>query len=411
MARQDRLRVVSYESPGGKKFTWNFTNVSRSFEQKGGEFVFPDVDGSYIQQKGVSGQKLPMLCLFNGDDCDLQADAFMTALAEKGTGVLDHPRYGRLNVVPFGEITQRDDLVDNDNESAVEVTFYVTINIIYPISSKDVKTAARTSLDALSETASRSFAGKIIANTAAEITSLRTVFNTVTNTVSAALKPIYSAQSSINTEMLALVDSMNDSVTALAGDPYLFAKQCMQMMSLPANASGQLKSRIDAYISTLTTINAEAPNTTNLNVKKNNIATKHMVLLAGMYGVGLTTLSSANVKREDAAAVLDQISYINLALQYVFDTDNDSVGVVDDGTDISAYTTAMTNVMDSILQIMMDLPQQRAIILDRNRTIIDLAAEIYGQIDEKLDELIYQNNIIGLELFELKRGRKIVYLV
>lgn len=411
MARQDRLRVVSYESPSGKKFTWSFTNVSRSFEQKGGEFVFPEADGSYIQQKGVTGTRLPMLCLFNGEDCDLQADAFMGALAEKGTGVLDHPRYGRLTVVPFGEITQRDDLVDSDNESAVEVTFFVTINIIYPISSKDVKTAAKASLDAMSETVSTSFAAKIVANTAAEITSLRNSFTATIEVMNRAMKPIYSAQSSLNSEMTGLVDSINDSITVLAGDPYLFAKQCMQMMSIPANANSIFNARISAYVGGLQEIIASDPDSPNLAVKKNNIATKHMATLAGAYGIGLTAISGTTAKREDAIALLDIYSYANLLLQSVFDNENDSVGVVDDGTDLNAYVTSATNVMESILQIMMELPQQRAIVLDRDRTIIDLCAELFGEVDNRLDDLIFQNNIVGLELFELQRGRKIVYLV
>ena len=54
---------------------------------------------------------------------------------------------------------------------------------------------------------------------------------------------------------------------------------------------------------------------------------------------------------------------------------------------------------------------RRRVVLDRNRTIIDLAAELYGSVDDQLDFLINSNNLTGSEILELPRGREIVYYV
>jgi hypothetical protein len=55
------------------------------------------------------------------------------------------------------------------------------------------------------------------------------------------------------------------------------------------------------------------------------------------------------------------------------------------------------------------LLQERRIVLDRERTIIDLAAELYGSVDDRLDLLINSNDLTGSEILELPRGRTIVY--
>ncbi len=52
---------------------------------------------------------------------------------------------------------------------------------------------------------------------------------------------------------------------------------------------------------------------------------------------------------------------------------------------------------------------ERSIVLDRDRTILDLCAELYDEVDEKLDLIIDTNNLSGDEVFELKAGRRIVY--
>ena len=48
-------------------------------------------------------------------------------------------------------------------------------------------------------------------------------------------------------------------------------------------------------------------------------------------------------------------------------------------------------------------------MLDRNRTILDIAAELYGAVDERLDQLIATNNLTGSQITELARGTRIKY--
>ena len=64
-----------------------------------------------------------------------------------------------------------------------------------------------------------------------------------------------------------------------------------------------------------------------------------------------------------------------------------------------------------LVEISFTLKQEFRITLDRPRTIIDLAAELYGEVDGQLDFLISSNNLTGSEILDLPRGREIVYYV
>ena len=61
--------------------------------------------------------------------------------------------------------------------------------------------------------------------------------------------------------------------------------------------------------------------------------------------------------------------------------------------------------------ISFSLKQERRLVLDRARTVIDLAAELYGSVDDPLDFFIASNRLSGSEILELPIGREVVYYV
>jgi hypothetical protein len=48
-------------------------------------------------------------------------------------------------------------------------------------------------------------------------------------------------------------------------------------------------------------------------------------------------------------------------------------------------------------------------VIDRARTIIDVAAELYGSVDDRLDYLISTNGFTGAQILELERGTSVAY--
>ena len=127
MAWSDEIQEAAYNSPSGKRQTFLYENVSRETDLKTASFVFPELDGALIQSLGLGGRTFPLKCIFSGANCNKEADSFEKLLEERGHGILEHPVYGKINVVPTGKIKRTDNLVNGANESSVEVTFSETL--------------------------------------------------------------------------------------------------------------------------------------------------------------------------------------------------------------------------------------------------------------------------------------------
>ncbi len=333
---------------------------------------------------------------------------------ERGPGTLDHPRYGRLTVVPFGTITQRDDLVSKANESAIEVTFYDTLNIIFPTSLIDPKAELLTSIDNMGAVAGGSFASGIITKTAGQIAAIRGNFNTAISTISNKLKPLYQAGADVNREMMAVVDSANQSVTVLVGEPLAFASQIFAMAKIPAAAQSLLSDRVAAYTDLARSLYADIQipsDSPDPNIRKNKFLTGFMSLQGSITGFALSMTNTAFKTKEDVASAVDVFSFVQYALANITDSEANDNGYVDTGENHQAMMDMITKTNAYLLTIAFDLPQQRAIILDRDRTIIDLSAELYGVVDAKLDDIIENNNLNGDDILELKQGKRIIYFV
>ena len=74
MPWNDRLREAALTSPSSVRVTFDFEDVSRSFNKKGSAFEFADADGTYIQQTGNTSRRYPLRVFFWGDDYDIEAD-------------------------------------------------------------------------------------------------------------------------------------------------------------------------------------------------------------------------------------------------------------------------------------------------------------------------------------------------
>ncbi len=157
MAWQDRLRTGAYNSPSGIRVLFAYEDVSRDIDKKTIGFTFPDADGTFVQDMGRTGRRYPLRMFFWGDDYDIEANAFEQALLERGVGKLEHPIYGVIDVVPFGTIKRRDDLVTAGNQAVIEVEFWETIGLIYPSSQSDPASNVVSSVEEFNEASALDF--------------------------------------------------------------------------------------------------------------------------------------------------------------------------------------------------------------------------------------------------------------
>lgn len=414
----DRVKPGAYKAPSGKRFAFDFEGVSRQTQKRGTVFEFPGVDGGYVQETGVGPGRYPMVCYFWGDHHDRLATAFETALLETGTGKLEHPLYGLIDVVPFGEIGRRNDLVTEANQSVVEVTFWKTIGALYPSGQSDPASEVVDALDVFNAAAAQQFDEATDLTTTIARANEANDVRSFLGDVSASLSEASQATTSVNREFRAAQSAINNSIDVLVGQPLHLAQQLVNLVTLPARAEAGVVSRLEGYARLAESIAAKADaalavNSTNLPSlrlrHRNMFHTADLMVMAAATGGVLSVLETTFANRSHALKaaeeVLAQLDFIVKWREANFDV----LEEVDTGSTYQALQSAVALVTGYLVQISFTLLPERRITLDRPRTIIDLAAQLYGSVDDKLDFLINTNQLSGSEVLELPAGRTIVY--
>jgi len=85
--------------------------------------------------------------------------------------------------------------------------------------------------------------------------------------------------------------------------------------------------------------------------------------------------------------------------------------IIDTGELYDPLQQAVALTAGFLVQVSFTLRQERTRILEKDRTVHDLVAELYGRVDEELDFFINSNALTGSEILELPKGKEIVYYV
>lgn len=434
---EDRVRPGSYVSPSGTRIKYQFEDLSRSFTVRGTAFSFPGVNGEYIQQKGYGARRYPLRCYFTGANCDLEASAFEAALLEDGTGKLEHPLYGTIeDIVPFGEVTRRDDLKSEANQSVVEVTFFTTLGAIYPSGTSDPMSEIEAALGLFDVQASQQFANSTVLSTAAQAASLKSTIKKFLREVSANLQQVSDDVGKVRREMADIQSTINFGLDVLVGQPLMLARQVINLVRAPARMVDGFVSRLDAYANfanALFASAAAAPGeqlaagaalSTRTTQIANDFHTTDLFVSAALGGSVNTVMLKSDrssperyrTRRqavEDADTVMTQSEQLTTWRESGFGALESVPGVnaaqVDTGESYQALQRAVALAAGQLIELSFTLIPERRIVLGSPCTIVDLAAKLYGEVDNRLDFLIDSNNLSGDEILELPRGRSILY--
>lgn len=414
MTWNDRLREAAYTSPSGERLIFTYENVSKTVEKKTTGFEFPDANGTYVQDLGHSGRRYPLRIFFWGNDHDLEALAFETALLEIGTGKLDHPLYGTVDVVPFGEIKTRDDLKTASNQSIMEVTFWDTIGLIYPASQQDPAASVLTAVSEYNDAAASEFEEITSLDSAVEQATFKNSYQSLLDSAQSGLQAVADVQDNVRTQFNAIVDSINQGIDILVAEPLTLAFQTVVMIQAPARALANVEARLSAYsdlANSLITGDGAVVSPGNDARNSNDFHTSDLYASSYVTGSVVSVVNNQFITKTEALQAAEAI------LQQLEDVTNwrddnfQSLGEVDTGGAYQQLQEAVALTAGFLVQISFTLKQERRIVLVCDRTIIDLAAELYGSVDDQLDFLISSNNLSGSEILEIPKGREIVYYV
>ena len=388
MPWNDRLHEAAYTSPNGVRLTFDYENIRRAFDKKTSSFEFPDADGTYVQDTGHSGRRYPMRVFFWGDDYDLDAEAFDALLRERGVGTLEHPRYGTLNVVPFGTVTQREDLKTAANQAIIEVTFWETTGIIYPASQSDPASNVLNAVNEYNDAAALEFEDVTSLDSAVEKSSFKATYESLINNVRTGLQSIADVQVDVQKQFNAIDSSINESIDVLISEPLNLAFQTILLIQSPARALADIKARLEAYSNLADSLISDqtAASPGNDSVNSNNYHINDLVASTSVTGSVLSVVNNVFTTKtealESAEFILNQFDDLT-----VWRDDNfNSLGEIDTGASYQQLLEAVALTAGFLVEISFTLKQERRLILDRNRTVIDLIAQLYtSDIDENID--------------------------
>ncbi len=441
MSWEDRITEMVYTSPSGKEFTGIFEDVSKKIVKKTTAFDFPDVDGTFVQDLGKKGRRYPMRWIFSGKDYDKAADKFDDALEEKGPGILQHPLYGTFDVVPFGEISRTDNLVTAANQAVYDITFYETIEIIFPISELS---AENSMLDGLAKfTENSASLWDIVLSTAQEVTGFIAAAKSGLRKIKKAMAKVAATTAAIDRAFNDLATIAEQTIETLVGGPLLIAFQLIQLTRLPSQTAASIQAKLDAYRNLADSLingpsnqfepglDSQAGNAFSVN---NLIASSSVLAsIESTISPGPPTVTEDGVTQPAApifttrTETITAIDSLDESLTEFIDwSDTNRVALVegvlptrepgtndliDTGESYQNLNDVFSISQGRLTQIAFTALQERTVILDRDRTFIDFAAEFYGQLDEQYDFIIQSCNLSGIELFEIKKGRSMVYYV
>lgn len=413
----DRLSEAAYTSPGGTRQTFLYEDVSRQFTKRATVFEFPGVDGSYVQDNGHSERRYPLLCIFAGPDCDRQALAFERLLLERGAGVLEHPMYGRVQVVPFGDISRRDDLKSAANQAIIEVTFWSTVGAIYPSSGSSPRHEVLQSLDVTDAAVSDQFDRSLRVETEARRANAKLTTRSRLQAISAALGQAAASTADVRRQFAEQQQVIDGSLDVLVGQPLLLAQQVLNLVKTPGRASAGIQSRLASYADLLDRMIASSSSTPGdtsvlpaLRVRlANEFFLSDLVAAATLTGSITSVLANEFTAKPQAIAAADEIARQTEAHTDWREERYGDIEDIDTGEGYQALQESVALAIGYLVEISFSLVPERSVVLDRPRNIVELCAELYGSIDDKLDFLISTNRLTGSEILELPRGRRVVF--
>lgn len=474
---ENRIQEAAFTPPSGVRITFDYEDLSYRFNKKTSAFQFPDADGTLVQDHGVTGRRFPMRVFFWGADYDRQAQVFEAALSERGVGVFESPVYGTHDVVVFGEVIRRDDLVSRANQAVFEITFFKTIGVAYPTGQDDPANAALSALDLFGDAQDAKFASAISVVSVAEEQGIIDTFNNNIDKVSSTLSSVAAVQQSVADEFQDLTDTVQNTIDVLIGQPLELAGDTRRLIQAPATALASISARLDAYgglaediftasdavsepggpgnkgpeIDSRTGVGNDSQEPNKFHSRDlfaaNYVAGSVLsVLYTDSSRGGATSVNAVNRRKSDAIQTGvtgggNQFETATQALEaaetllaqwgaFVVWRDENFKNInggnlteaeqrdfisapsnTDSGDMYIRLANTVALAAGFLVDLSFSLKREKSIVLDRDRSIVDLTYEIYGTIDESLDFLINSNNLTMTNLLEVPKGRKIVYYV
>lgn len=407
-----RLKQSAFVAPSGTRFLFDLDGtVTSTIPKNYTVYDFPNGHDSYVQTNGHGGAEYPISAIFSGENNDIEAHNFIIALSENGTGILEHPVDGNINVVAL-DIEKETGLTVGKYQSVVTVTFKQTITNLYPLRGYDSFSTFESVQNDFSTSLSSDFSSNIINSTSLSILNVKANMARSLSRVNQFMTPIASLSTSITSTYNQALSSLNGSIDLLVGTPSVLASQMINLIKLPGLSGDFVSKKVNAYSSLIESTIADNRSSSNA-FAVNDFISKRLVIASCVAGASSAVILGNYTTKDNALGYSDQVQAIFNTFRDWEDSQNiDNDFYFDDSETYNNLLLLMGIIDGFIVDLSFSLKQERKITLKTSRNYIELCAELYGDItDDNLKLLVESNNLTLDEIFLLPKGRVIVYYI
>ncbi len=401
----ERLRELKYTSPSGKKFTLLFDELSRTGGKKAPVSEFPGQNQGAVQDLGELTGTFPITCYIAGLDYDTEADRFWNALAESGAGKLDHPRWGTINVLPSTR-EQSEQFVDGAGRAVFTITFIRTDDTVfdYPKSSIVADDQITADADAAADGITSALEGETITDVREKAGLKENVLSTLA-TVTGIIGTVTAFSDDLRETVDGTVNEITREIDTLIASPALLMESLLKLYRIPARIVTDVTEKVKAYKTIYTGLATGFVETTKEYGEMFGI-----IASAQLQGIAIasaeSTLTGRIPTRTQAGEVVDGLtglySDVVATIEEIETAGDFTVDYETTRLTLQTVFRSVGNLIDRALS----LPTERILTLDRNITPIQLAWELYGDL-ERLDELIEYNNLQGENILLIPRETEV----
>ena len=432
MSYVERIELLTYQSPKRKTFDLEFDDLARNIQRKTAINEFPYQNIANVQDLGMGNLKIPIRCYISGSDYDLEADRFFKALNEQGSGILDHPRWGSIDVIPIN-ITQSESFVEGLGRAIFEIEFIqyfpdannypekiysffkdvfnlVTSIVDFAFQLIDTILTIETDLRRVARTGRR-IVGSVVSETKRVETRFKGISDrwkedTRNNFVNSTFDPANKfsvggreRQDLFNKNLRVFQEYIEDNPDLVISEA---VKQLNNLARTEQDPDIKVSQLAKSFTDTLDFIESKFDdvnmNDFEANINGYNAIAYTLAMSEKLINTNFTT-------RGEAIQIIDTLSERREKLKIIYDKVIQKNGNLDYDILLQVYNSISLS-QRQILNLSLQLPTEKNFILEKDTSPIEMVYSITGNID-RLDELISYNNLQGKNILVIPKGTSI----
>jgi prophage DNA circulation protein len=420
MSYLDRLRPASFIAPSGDEIFFRVDTLERSGGKKGATQEVLDSIESISQDVGNKATNFPIDAYFPGADYDRDVDAFYEALEQKysqsNPGILKHPRWGDIPVMPF-DWTQREELVSGTRVGRVTVSFTRLFPQVFPFTDGRSTDEALKNLDEI-EAESEEIAAGMDTSSIGAAANIAGKIQGAVGIISNNIRAVTNAVQSVQDQFDAIQSGIDDIIDDVAGNIVELVAATQRLIRTPGRIIDETQAKINGYRDMVTqlTDSFNDDSETSIVNRRNNAIMLQLFAGLGVGGVAEAAVFTEFGTRPQAVDAIDIINESAETFTAGFDEARTSGNVVQefsgDHNVFSLIQDTATRVNEIVLNQAFDLKAEKRFTLKNKSDVITECYSAYGTVSsDKVEFFIDTNKIVGDEYIELAPGRELVTYV